>query len=190
MMRSVINAGGCAVRRKLGVLIVPLLSLILAGCYSAPVLGGTPQAVAKLETFFPVIERLHVAGYWIDNSHSCRYISYRRGIFSTDTSIEGCWIWDLGEPQSFDDQARADMAEVEAAIDATNLPLDYFSVEFGADGSVTAESNFSLDRGCGDVYTYHPRWTSLPTENAIPGKSAVGMITPNWYETSIACYGV
>jgi hypothetical protein len=165
---------------------IGILVLAMAACQAAPQLTGSAERVQRIEALFPTIERLKVRAYWVDET-GCRFISYVRGSYTTDDSPGGgCRVVTLPAPRPFDDQARGDMAAIEEAVGTTGLPVDYFSIEFGADGNVGAGSFFSLPP-CGDNYVYDPRYTSVPTPASVAHEDKTGPISSDWYEIANAC---
>jgi hypothetical protein len=134
---------------------------------------------------------MHDAGN--EGEPDCEYFEYSRGAFTSKPEDEFCRVFDFDNrhpgggdegpmPVVFDDEARADLADLKKAFDGVGAPLDYMNLVFDANGSVGPDSGFEFDRCV--AFWYQPGWTALPDD--IAGDFVSMAIDEDWYKTD-AC---
>ena len=144
--------------RYLGVLCLSV-ALLAAGCAFAPNLRARPADADALAGTFPLIEDLGVDAYWVDGE--CRYLHYRRGTFSNDTSPNGgCRVWDHPDPGPLDDQANHDIDRLADAFRAAHVSVDYFSIEHDSDSSAVGPGSYFAIWTC-DYLVFDPGYVEL-----------------------------
>jgi hypothetical protein len=168
--------------------------LALSGC---TLLGSPAKATispADLKAAFPTIERLASVVYSHDPEGDavaeCEYFEYGRGAFTSDPANASCRVFDPEDrhpgggaegpvPVAFDDQARADLADLKRTFEGADAPLDYMNLVLGADGSVGPDSTFAFDPCV--TYVYQPGWSTLPGDE--DGDTVSTGIDADWYKT-------
>jgi hypothetical protein len=142
---------------------IAILALItgVVGC-------GQPtpsESVVALRSVFPILERLSVTNYWVDER--CEYIAYGRGAFVTDPASLECEI-DVDGPhprRPLDDQARADIALIRSESAKHGPPLQHAFLEYAPDGTIINDSSLGF-RPCLS-YVYDPGYGTLPADDSV-----------------------
>jgi hypothetical protein len=178
--------------RRARLVLLVAAGVALSGCtlFGPPAKATVP--VAAMRAAFPTIERLAAVVYSHDPAGDavaeCEYFEYGRGAFTSDPADGSCRVFDPDDrhpgggaegpvPVAFDDQARADLADLKRAFDGAGAPLDYMNLVLEADGSVGPDSTFAFDPCV--TYVYQPGWSTLPSD-----EDAVSTgIDADWYKT-------
>jgi hypothetical protein len=162
--------------RSIGVLTFLAGVTAVVGC-------GQPspsESVVELRAIFPVLERLQVTNYWVDDR--CEYIAYGRGAFVTNPASSDCQI-DLGGPYPrlpFDNQARTDIALIKSESAKHGPRLHQAFVKYAADGTITGDSWFGI--GACLSYVYEPGYGAVPLDDSVEYE----VVDATWY-TVKAC---
>jgi len=136
-------------------------------------------------TVFPLIERLHVDEYSLDEIEDCRYLEDPRGIFENGISSESpCSTFEFRGPKPFDEQASKEFDTLTAAFRAAGVGVIGFGVDQA--GAVIQSGGFSI--GCGDLLVYEPGYGPLENTADLPNQKLLNRpLTPDWYEEASVC---